>query len=273
MLLQIESLSREFADSLYHAVQIVGDHTDEFSGCSLLVTLVSLVASLMTIFGIWTFFKEWKKTKVEEGCQKRIIMDMIRHMFTNNSISEVIRLKYPPEGKSVLKEGVLDRYCFLESDIELKNMDFSEESYEYLHSLKLRLKNYNSVAIIAERHFTDPNCPKSVRLEDLNDIWERSIRLTEGFLEYAKAVGLNLSKKDISDYIRTYHNKEDRIPAWKKENIINYKLILPPRKGTGRSYYDKEPYLLGDILDTCIRYRASIIYFRVNPDSKKTRKS
>ena len=202
---RFEAPSREFADSLYKAVQVVGDHTDEFGGWALGVTIISLLASIATIAGILVLAIEWWKRKVNKGCQRRILLDIIRHMFTNNSISEGIRLKYPPSGRCVLKEGLLERFCFLDSDIELSNMNFTEKSYDRLHSLRLRLKNYNSVAMLAEKHFTDPDCPREERLEDLDDIWKRSIRLTVGFMKYADMVGLNITSKDISDYYKRLH--------------------------------------------------------------------
>lgn len=262
--LQIETHSKEFADSLFKAVNVVGDHTNEFAGWSLVVTIVTLLASLATIIGIAALLIAWRKRIVNKECQKRIIMDMIRHMFTNNTISEVIRLKYPKTGKAVLKEGVMERYCFLDSDIELANMNFTAKSYELLHSLRLRLKNYNSVVIIAEKHFTDPNCPKEIRMEDLDDIWERSARLTKGFLEYSNKVGLHISQEDISTFIRLYHNEQDQIPAWKAANKLDKEMELPNRENTARAFYDRDPYNLQDIVDTCIRYRSGFVYFRKN---------
>ena len=260
--LQFETPSKEFADSLFKAVNVVSDHTNEFAGWSLVVTIITLLASLATIIGIAALIIAWRKRIVNRRCQKRIIMDMIRHMFTNNTISEVIRLKHPKTGKAVLKEGVMERYCFLDSDIELANMNFTAKSYERLHSLRLRLKNYNSVVLVAEKHFTDPNCPIDIRMEDLDDIWERSARLTNGFLEYANKVGLHITKNDISTFIRVYHNEQDRIPAWKAANQLDEDVDLPNRDNTARAYYDKEPYNLQDIVDTCIRYRSGFVYFR-----------
>ena len=258
-----ESPSKEFADSLFQAMQVVGNNTDEFSGPSLLITVISAIASILTIFGIGTILYEWFKRKINKDCQRRIIMDMIRHMFTNNSMSEAIRLKMSkePEG-STLREGILERFCFLDSDIELSDMNFTAKSYETLHSIKLRLKNYNSVARMAEKHFTDPDCPKKIRIEDLDDIWERSVRLTKAFLEYARLIRLGLDEQDIQQYILQYHQEQDRIPAWENAHILDSGLTVPDRARSRRAFYDDAPYGLTQTLDTCIRYRSNIVKFR-----------
>ena len=75
--LQIETHSKEFADSLFKAVNVVGDHTNEFAGWSLVVTIFTLLASLATIIGIAALLIAWRKRIVNKECQKRIIMDMI----------------------------------------------------------------------------------------------------------------------------------------------------------------------------------------------------
>lgn len=255
--------SKEFADSLFTVVNQVGDYTNEFSGGSLVITIVSLFASLVTILGLGSLFFALRKRRINKACQTRILMDMIRHMFTNSTISEVIRLKMSalPKG-ATLKEGVMERYCFLDSDIELSNLNFSAKSYEKLHSIKLRLKNYNSVARIAEKHFTDPKCPDTIRLADLDDLWERSIRLTEGIIQYAEKVGLQLDAGSIRKYIIDYHNQEDYIPKWIAGNKLNNDIVIPKREALPRSYYDGQgsPELT-DIFDKCMRYRYGFINF------------
>ena len=256
---QYDTHTKEFADSLFHAVKVVGDNTDSFGGVSGWVTWMSFAASMVTIIGLIMVCFEIYTRGTNIRCQKKIILDLIRHLFTNNAISEVIRLKISETGDNIhLTEGVFQRYCVLDSDIELGQLSYSAKNYEMLHSLRLKLRNYNIAAEAAEKHWTDPNCSMKTKMADLDDILNRSKRITEGFIEFSNSRGLRIDYSAASKYIRDYY--EERIPEWENENKINHSIKLPIREGC-RFYYDGEHFNLKDIEDVLIRERYSYVKY------------
>ena len=251
---EVGEISPQFTDSLMRAVRIVGNNTDSFAGWSLLVTILAVFASLITIIGFLSIINEFKKHKTSRECQEKIILDLIRHFFINNAITEAIRYRISQATYSH-KEGILDRFCVLDSDIELKNLPYTAENYEMLHSLRVRLRNYNSVALIAERHFCDKTYKDSTKIEDLDEIWERSVKLTKDFIEYAKSVKLHIDEDVVRTYIADYYNRPNRIPEWKSKGLLDYSIQLLPRSGSYRPFYDEKPYFLSEIMDACILHR------------------
>lgn len=266
--------SKEFADSLFRAVNVVSRHTDNLSGFSGWVTWSSFIASIITIIGLIMIGFEISERKSSIRCQKKIMLDLIRHFFTNNAISEVIRLKLSSNDDVTLREGILQRYCVLDSDIDLGQLSYSSKSYEHLHSLRVKLRNYNISAMIAEKHFTDSDYPKDKKLADLDDILSRSIRLTEGFISFAKKRNMKLDDAVVKKYIRDYYMDEDRIPRWQNEGKIDYSIRIPLREpGTKRAFYD-DNYSLSDIEDLLIRERYSYVVLaetRKKASSPKTK--
>jgi hypothetical protein len=258
-LAQFDTHTKEFADSLFRAVKVVSDNTNSFDGISGVVTWISFAASTVTIIGLLLVCFEIYTRGTNVRCQKKIIFDLIRHLFTNNAISEVMRLKYPEFGKNTtLSKGIFLRYCVLDSDIELGQLSYSDRNYEMLHSLRLKLRNYNIAAQAAEEHWTDPICPIDIKMADLDDILHRSKKISEDFIEFSKSRRLRINHSTASQYIREYYEK--RIPKWKEENKIDYSIKIPNREGEN-AYYDGEDFKLKEIEDTLIRERYSYVKF------------
>ena len=245
---------------MFNAVNTVSAHTDTLSGFPGWVTAFSFGASIITILGLVMVGSEILKRRTFKACQKKIILDLIRHFLINNVISEVIRMKMTgQDDSSLLRDGIMQRYCVLDSDIELGDLSYSSRSYEQLHSARLKLRNYNIAALCAEKHFTDPGCPISTRLYDLDDIMNRSIKLTDAFLEYATNRKMGIDIEVIRFYIKDYYIP--RIKKWKEEGKIDENLVVPQRDSGNRAYYDKEPFGLKDIVDDLIRERYSYVTF------------
>lgn len=229
-----------FLDTLPNAVNRIMENTDAFHGFTAGLTLLTALASLATIIGFWSVNREFRKMKITKNCQAKIIIDMVRHFFINNAISEAIRMQLDEGEHAALKEGILEKYCVLESDIELANLNYTDKSYDKLHNLRYLLRNYNIVARLAEKHLTDPECPLAEKLADLDELWDRSARLTNSFIQFAKEAGLNVSEDIIRDYIVEYFTCDERA------NIADPELLtrLPQRPAdSSRRLYDSTPAL------------------------------
>ena len=76
-----------------------------------LETVLTIIASLVTIAGAFLLGYEYYRRQVSKKCQKRIILDLIRHLMVNNAIIEVI------------KGGNIEE-CAYAGDGEMVNSDF-----------------------------------------------------------------------------------------------------------------------------------------------------
>ena len=232
-------LNQQFVDSLMRAVTVVESNTNSFEGFSLWVTVFTFTASLVTIVGFATIFYELWKSKTSRECQEKIILDLIRHMFVNSAISEAIRYRLS-RNEYEHKDGVLARFCVLDSDMALTNLPLTAKNYEQLHELQLLLRNYNSVAQYAEKHFADKELSAEQKMKDLDELVSRSVRLTNEFLAYAKHVGLRLDHSTVIDYINKTCEQirrdiivkysstlEQNAPTWLKDVSSSLRLGLP----------------------------------------------
>lgn len=249
----------EKLDSIYTAIDSIEKHNSAFNVWTI-ATVISLFAA---IYGLYHFISYCRDRYVDKKCQRKIFLDLFRHLFTINTHAEAIRVNMKMKRASnILREGILERFCFIDYDLELNNMRFTSKSYERLHSIREKMRNFNSVCMIAERHFTDATCRDEVRFYDLDEIWKRSVELSNDILKYSKNAGISLSTDNVSDYVREYYTDTDRIPKWIKEGKLNQTATLPNRVLEGRSYYDNYDFRLTDIMDYCIRCRIKKVEFR-----------
>lgn len=270
---EIDSLYHLGADSLYN--EAICNRLDSI--CEILVAInkhnqsfsewpiETIIAALAAFYGLYQLILYLRDRNVEKKCQRKILLDLLRHLFTNNTHAEAIRINIKNEKENrqneVLTEGVLERFCFIDYDLELNNIRFTSNSYERLHSIREKMRNYNSVCMIAEKHFAIPNCPENVLIEDLDSIWNRSVELSNDILQYSRAAQLNISSNDVCDFIREYYSDSNRIPKWIKDKKLKIDASLPSRLIEGRIYYDYF-FQLSDIMDACIRSRIEKVKFK-----------
>lgn len=251
--------SKEVVDSLLNIVQEISKNTDTLAGFSGWVTWFSFVASIITIIGLGVFMIEVRKFVVGRKCQKRIIQDLIRHLFINNVISEAIKIRLD-ESNATIPKGILQRYCVLDSDIELQQLSFKAKNYEMLHSIRVKLRNYNISALEAEKHFTSSKSLKSIKLSDLDDIMTRSKRISKELIRYANSRYMRLSEDSIGKYIYEYYMDSERIPKYEREGKMDNSIVIPDRTGDW-AFYDNLinekscSFNLKEIEDKMIRYR------------------
>jgi len=250
----------EKIDSIHKLLENINAENDD----NIKVWLPIAISLLVAFYGLYQFILYCHDRYVEKECQKKVFLDLFRHLFTINTHAEAIRvnMRMKQLSNNILTEGTLERLCFIDYDLELNNMRLTSRSYELLHCIREKMRNFNSVCMIAERHFTDPACPDVVRTDDLNNIWNRSVELSNDIFKYTENAGISFTTDDVSDYIREYYTDTDRIPKWIKEGKLNQTVTLPDRIQEGRSYYDNYDFRLTDIMDYCIRCRIDKVKFK-----------
>ena len=57
---------------------------------SSIVSYLTIIASIVTIIGIISIFGSMRRNVISRSCQRRIIIDLIRHFFVNMAIVEAV---------------------------------------------------------------------------------------------------------------------------------------------------------------------------------------
>lgn len=225
----------------------ISENTDAWGdGLSIMLTVLTILASIVTIISLFGVAMELWKRKVSTERQELIIKDLIRHLLVNAAIMEVIRMKMAGKwGKLHPLEGIFSRFCVLDSDLQLVQIRVKDSEYTKLHSLSLFLRNYNIMSELAEKHFNDPKYdPKEKELE-LDELLKRTIKITNEFLELSEKANLKINKKCVEDFIKK-HYREKQLKRTEPLPDIQ----LPVRAGD-RAFYDIK-FDLKDIYDFCI---------------------
>lgn len=248
----------EYTENVVSSLQGVVENTDSFHGWSFWITCLTILSGVATIVTTYSLVLEINRRRTSKKCQAKIIKDLIRHFFVNNAISEVVNhlITQPGNSQIIFREGIFRRFCVLDSDIELGKLSFSEKNYDELHELQLLLRNYNITCLIAEKHFTSPDYSEKERLTDLNDIWERSTKLTERFLNFAKISNLAVTREIVSDYIRHHYTNIEVSTLNENEYIIE---CGKRAKGSMRAYYDSHPYNLTKMFNDVINRKYAYV--------------
>ena len=96
------------------------DYLQQFS------QIATIVSALAALYGLYQFLLYYRDRYVNKKCQRKILLDLFRHLFTNNTHAEAIRyhiIKERDRSDKILTEGIWERFCFIEDDLELRNMN------------------------------------------------------------------------------------------------------------------------------------------------------
>ena len=229
---------------------------------------VSFIASLVTIGGFLSLIIYYIKRRISKECQKKIILDMIRHLFINCAIVESIRISIRKEDFKIRpNNGVFSKFAFLQSDTELSRFSVNAKNFEILHKVSLFVRNYNIIAEVAERHFEDSNIPNDIKEEELNDLFYRAVVAIECLRDLSKRLNLGISETVIIEFLKEQTSSESGFGRWP----INYTREDIPKRTIDS--FKEYPYFdsigLTDEFNDCIIFRGHwILYLNVEPNSK-----
>ena len=158
----------------------------------------NLAAALITIVTVILIYYEFKKTKTSKSCQKLIIEDLIRHFWSNNILIECIRIKMnePKYSCYYPDESIFKRFCVLPEDLNFGRFSVSYKNFDTLHRIELKMRNYNITAETVCEHFCSMAIDQEVKLHDLEELYNRSIELTELLVKLASSLNLKISTID-----------------------------------------------------------------------------
>lgn len=225
---------------LGHKLDSVSLNTDSFgNNFSSFVTILSIVASVVTIIGLLALFLDISKRNISKKTQKKIIIDLLRHFMVNNAILESIWRHRKNKKPQIPIEGTLCRFAALEDDTDIGRFSVKAKYYEKLHNICLSLRNYNSVVCMADKHLHDSNYPQKTLDKELESIFERSIYLTKRLLELSQDVHcFKITEASFAKYVESrYLQKEDgKVSDSQPGSEPKYKHFIKNKKC---DYYNK----------------------------------
>lgn len=199
---------------------------------------ISFLASFVTIGGVFSLAYYFLHKRVTKKCQKKILLDLMRHVFVNCAIVEIVRAKLMREGNNVCPvEGVFRRFVFLDNDMDLARFSVTSRSFERIHSTCLSMRNYNIAAEMAEKHIVDRNVPLEIKIADMYEVFNRGVAITKKFVRLGKEMGFKLEVSMVEnlfsrDFAKSINGIYD--DKWMKESDI-----LPRDRFRNHSYYDE----------------------------------
>ena len=218
---------------------------------------ISFLASIVTIAGFVSIFFYYRKVRISKQCQKKIIIDLIRHFYINCVIVEIIRARLTKEKFTIRPtDGVFSRFAVLDTDMCLDRFSVNSRNFEMMHEICLLFRNYNIVAGVAEKHFADPKISVDLKKQDMIDLFSRAVKVTRLLFVLGESLKLGITKERIVRFLEE-NLKSAKEGAWPAG--IEERDILPRDQFDGHSYYDEMG--LGEIFNQRILKHATTFYF------------
>ena len=202
-----------------------------------LFTILSVLATIVTIGGIVFLFADFFKKRMSQKKQISIILDLMRHLMENSAILEIILEEKKNERYPI--EGTMSRFATLDDDTDIGRLSVSADQYERLHNLSLSIRNYNSVVSYLDKHISDPNYSDRLLTKELLNIKDRSNAICDALFKVSEHLHNKnrITKEVFAEYIDDrYHQDKLEIENEMKEGKISrYKIV---HKING-AYYSK----------------------------------
>ncbi len=237
--------------------------------------LVSFLASIVTIAGFGSIFFYYLRIKISKHCQKKIIIDLIRHFYINCVIIEIIRARLTKEKFKIRPtDGVFSRFAVLDTDMCLDRFSVNSRNFEMMHEICLLFRNYNIVAGVAEKHFADNRISNDLKIQVLNDLFFRAVKATTLLFKLSKCLKLGVDEKMIADLLKRKSEKEKAVenkadfvelatnglwPGIEKSDILPRNAFRT--SSYSHSYYDDKPWELTDVFNDSMRQHSTSFYF------------
>lgn len=221
-------------DEILSVAKEISSNTNGWDGwLNITMSLISIIVSLVTIAGVVMIYYEFKKRRISNSCQRKVVLDLIRHMFVNNVIAEIILEKLIYGMRPV--DGVLARFAVLDSDTDLCKLSITDKSFDDIHQISLLLRNYNIAVACAEKHFDDASYPLTGKEDDIKEIMSRSMAITRKLITLAGKLGLDVDECAVVEHLVDYYAENDSYPGGYPLGIR--KVCPKMRIATVKDYY------------------------------------
>ena len=202
---------------------------------------MAFLASAMALGVVFTIMIKYIAHNRHKNCQTQAIGEIIRYLYVNDMIIEVIRLKM--ERRKWQKgchphEAIIRRFRFPEKDLDLIDFSISTKSYFKIREFQLFVRNYNIAVDAVAKHFEDESQDKQVKIRDLADLIDRSRRMHQRIQTLIDDFKLDIPS--IEQFIINHH-KGDFDPnnlelTFAEQEIVKGIAIPPHYKGIADHY-------------------------------------
>ena len=184
-------------DSIATSIHDVVNNTASFGSFdNSITTVLAWCSAIVTII----IACQIGKRRMSRRTQHNIILDLMRHMMVNSAILENV---IPKIGISKPIEGTLARFATLDNDLELSRFLLRARYYKELHNVSLKIRNYNSMVLMADKHIHTENSPTEKIIEELNSINERAMYIVLSLMNLSKKMykWFHITPDDFVDYM------------------------------------------------------------------------
>ena len=215
--------------------------------------IMSLVALAISGFSLWytkrTFNSqeqtERNTAKLNKSEQRRLLMEMIRHLYRNMVASYTIEVKMRANDFAVYpSEEHLKKMKMELSDIHLELFYRSDEEHKEMNKFYMELRNYNIELDVICDHFRNPNIDKDTKVRDFRTLCYKCNYLTERITELICGIWneekpLKMHKINVYEEVCAIIDREIKDKNSKEEQIYTGSFKLYDNRD---SFYVKELY-------------------------------
>lgn len=247
---------------------LIEHNTDTWSNIwSTSISIISLIASIVTVIGFLSIYYELHKRKTSKQCRKVLIYDLIRHFFIVSAIVEALKILMKDEyGKKVPAESIFGRMPALNEDILFGNYYVDADHFDLIHRIGFGIRNFNSVSAATYRLLKDPNTATQIQDKEFDALLTRAERICNELTILCilqnnifhknpkKAKNKETEYNKIASFIRKSYN--ERIQSWEMKGLLevddNIQINISQK-------FFSEHLKVADTMKACIKFRLNDI--------------
>lgn len=150
-----------------------------------IISVVALVASVISAWYAWRTYRYQKQTemntsRLSRAEQRRLLAEMVRHLYRNMVASYSLKVKMTAEEFAVYpSEEHLQKMKVVLDDIHLNLFYRNDSEHREMNKLYMELRNYNLEIDVICQHFKDPHIDRDTKERDLGTLLFKSNYLTK----------------------------------------------------------------------------------------------
>ena len=214
MMNQLE-LSDMMSDKTFEAIREYTHQTafnTEFGlwdGVAIAISLFSLIFAGATLYSQWKTEQNTRRLTIE--LQKKLLIDMIRHLYRNMVVTYTMKHKLEACGYEYYpSEEHLVKLKIPMENIHLDIFYYKDDDYMKMYELYLKFRNYNEEIDLACRHLCSGDVDRLVKERDMATLLFKPGFLTSGIVAVLKAISDGSDNVNYDDKARmTIKNAHD----------------------------------------------------------------
>lgn len=174
----------------------------------------AFIAGLISaIFAILTFISqkrtEYNTGKLRMSEQRRLLFEIVRHLYRNMVVSYSIEVKMRANDFTVYpSEEHLKKMKVELTNIHLNLFYRSDKEHQDMNKLYMELRNYNTELDIICDHFRNPDIAPTTKERDLHTLCFKCNHLTKRITEVISLIWKEEPRNRVYEEVRNIINKE-----------------------------------------------------------------